>query len=214
MKSCALVMLLAILCGAAVYRAARPRVYPPGVLVSDEPVQTELPAPRSPEELAAPLFKGEWTLRPLARFSVTARVLSVRDYRVGSDEMAEICPRDLAVGWGPLSDQAVLDRMRISQAGRFFFFEYQHPPPLPKEQIICHATNLHPIAANDEVARRLARVRAGDLIRLRGPLVECARAGLPRPLRSSLRRDDTGPGACEIVWVEEFETLDAPVAAR
>jgi len=47
-------------------------------------------------------------------------------------------------------------------------------------------------------------VRVGDIVRLRGKLVD-----IDHPSgwhwRSSLRRDDTGGGSCEIVYLEDIE---------
>ena len=65
----------------------------------------------------------------------------------GYDRSAKLVPVDLAVGWGPMSDQAVLDRLKITQSMRFFWYEYQSPP-IPKDQIISHSTNLHVIPAD------------------------------------------------------------------
>lgn len=206
----AAILLAALLgVGAVTYRAIRPRTYPPGVLVADDPTQEDLPRPGEPIE------KDGWTLRPLARFALDGRVLHVRDYRTGLfgehrvDDLADLVPRDLAVGWGPMSDQAVLDRLSISQANRFFFYGWRGTSPVPRATIVSHATNLHVIAASDAVARAVTRTRAGDLVTLRGQLVEVSRPGGPH-WRSSLTRTDDGPGACETVWVEAFGPLTAP----
>ena len=43
-------------------------------------------------------------------------------------------------------------------------------------------------------------------VALRGRLVE-AIAPNGMQIRSSLRRDDTGGGACEVIWVEDLEVL-------
>ena len=156
-------MLLAALLGvgaAAYLVTTRPRTYPPGVLVADDPTQATLSEPGAPIEVR------DWTLRPLARFALDARVLHVRDYRGGLfgehrlDPMADLVPRDLAVGWGRMSDQAVLDQFRITQAGRFFFYEWWGQPPLPRPEIITHAANLHVIASTPAVARAVAHTHA------------------------------------------------------
>ncbi len=189
--------------GTAAYRSTRPLTYPPGVLVPGDPAQENLSGPGEPIEV------NGWTLRPLARFALDARVLHVRDYRRGPfgehrmDAMADLVPRDLAVGWGRMSDQAVVDRFRLTQTGRFFFYEWWGTPPLPKPEIVSHAANLHVIASTEAIARAVANVRVGELVALRGQLVEVSRPGGPS-WRSSLTRTDDGPGACETVWVEEF----------
>ena len=180
-----------------IYSMTRPTRYPPGILVAREPIQGEVPAE---ENSAWP--HGVYMVRPLARYDIQARLLSRKIY--SNDEIADLCPIDFAVGWGPMTDQAVLDRLRIWQTGRFFFWEYHNPPPIPKDQIISHASNMHLIPSTPDIASALKRIRTGDIFRLQGKLVEATRAGL-YPVRSSLSRNDTGKGACEVMWVESVE---------
>jgi hypothetical protein len=191
------VLLLLGLIGWWIYSITRPVRYAPGILVAAEPIQTEVP----PEQ-TAPWQHGVYMVRPLARYDIQARLLSRKNY--SNDEIADLCPIDFAVGWGPMTDQAVLDRIRVWQTGRFFFWEYHNPAPLPKEQIIAHASNMHLIPSTPEVSTALRNVRTGDIFRLKGSLVEATRAGLS-PVRSSLSRTDTGKGACEVMWVESVE---------
>ncbi len=69
-------------------------------------------------------------------------------------------------------------------------------------------SNNHLLAADESVQERIRSARIGDQIRLRGMLVNYSPAGHPDIVRkSSLVRDDTGNGACEVVFVEEFEIL-------
>jgi len=62
---------------------------------------------------------------------------------------------------------------------------------------------MHLIAADDSIARAIKRTRVGDVVAFDGYLVE---ADWPngRKAVSSLTRSDTGAGACEIIWVENF----------
>ena len=194
-----IVLVLVALTGWWIYSISRPVRYPPGVLVKGEPTQSAIS-----NEQAEPWAHGAYRMRALARFDITARLLSRKFYN--SDEISDLTPIDFAVGWGPMSDQAVLDRVSVWQTGRFFFWKYQNPPPIPKEDVISHATNMHLIPSNPEVAAQLKTVRTGDLFHLRGLLVEAVKPGL-NPVRSSLTRTDTGKGACEVVWVESVERL-------
>jgi hypothetical protein len=174
---------------------ARPIVHPPGVLVSDDPVQTDL-GPSPPR-----LSKAGYQILPLQSFSLVARVLSKERYRF--DEAADIAPVDLALGWGRMSDQAILDAFDISQSGRFYFWHVDRFP-IPRREIETHSANMHMIPANDEVKRELLSVRAGQVVSLSGYLVE-VRGPNGWRWRSSLTREDTGAGACEVVWVETVQ---------
>ncbi len=187
-----LLVLLAALAGWQ--HGSRPLTRAPGVLVADAPLQQPL------SEAPAPLHKGDAAIKPLAKFSISARVLSRADYHW--DTGARLVPVDLALGWGRMSDSAVLDKVEISQSARFYFWRV-HDFPIPEREIIESSANMHLIPADDSVERAIRRTRVGDVVSFDGYLVE---ADLPNGGKwvSSLSRSDTGAGACELVWVENF----------
>ncbi len=189
---------LVVLAWLAYVRVSAPPTYPPGVLIASDPIQRDNPTDRTA------FSYGKFQLKPLADFSLEARVLHRKIYRY--DHSAALVPIDLAVGWGPMSDQAVLDHLVITQAARFFYYEYQNQPPIPREEIVAHATNLHLIPSTPEIESQCKALRTGELIHLSGLLVEATGPGIGT-WRSSLSRTDSGNGACELVWVEEIENL-------
>jgi hypothetical protein len=128
-------------------------------------------------------------------------VLSRENYHLGDE--AELSPVDLALGWGVMSDQAVLDRIDITQGGRWYFTRYEYPAPISDAQIIRNSGNVHVVPANEWVRDRLGDVRVGDLLQARGYLVDVDRDD-GFYWRTSLRRDDTGGGSCEIFYVEQI----------
>lgn len=147
------------------------------------------------------MHKGDVSVKPLATFSISARVLSRADYHW--DSRASVSPVDLALGWGRMSDSAVLDKMEISQSMRFFYWRVKQFP-IPEQEIIESAANMHLIPANAVVEREIKRTHVGDIVTFDGYLVE---AEWPNGAKwtSSLTRSDSGPGACELVWVEHFD---------
>lgn len=169
---------------------------PDGVLVAEAPLQTAL-VDEQPFEVDG----GRWTLKPLARFDVHARVLGREPYRL--DHLATLVPVDLALGWGRMSDNAVLRQLDLSQSGRFFFW-HANVLPMPVDEITRSASNMHLIPADDRVRAAIAGVRTGQLVHFDGLLVE-ARDREGWSMRSSLSREDSGAGACELVWVRHFE---------
>ena len=80
-------------------------------------------------------------------------------------------------GWGPMSDQAVLDHLTITQSMRFFWYEWQHQPPIDQNQIVSHATNLHLIPSTPAIESQCKSLRTGELIHLRGSARGSDRAG-------------------------------------
>ena len=178
------------------YLASRPIVHPPGVLVPDEPVQVDMDKGK--------MFNHEGVyITPLAEFSLKARVLHAKRYWLGRE--ADIVPWDMAMGWGPMSDEAVLSRIDISQSSRFYYWSTKDAP-IPLTSIDRHSANMHLIPANKTLKRRMGKVRRGSLVRLSGYLVEIYSKEGWR-MKSSLTRNDTGAGACEVIYVKEFEIL-------
>lgn len=197
MRKFFLVLFTLCLFGAVRWYQQRPQAHPAGVLVGDEPVQVE-PSERTPIE------RGDFELRPLADFSVRARVLSRHDYRFGVE--SALSPTDFALGWGRMSDTAVIAQLDIAQSARFYTYRWTGAPPIPREEIVRSSSNMHLIPADDAVAADIARVRTGEVVELQGRLVEARRADGWR-WTSSLRRDDSGAGACELVLVDAISVV-------
>jgi hypothetical protein len=171
--------------------AGRPVHWSPGVLAATDPVQEEL------DSIAPVPFKG-LEMTPRARFSAEVRVLSLERYWSG--DLADAVPLDLAVGWGPMSDSAVLANIQVSQSGRFYFWHYDEEPPIPREAIESHSANWHLLPASSAVWSTLSDLRVGDVVKLEGELVDLKGANFA--IKTSLTRSDTGAGACEVFYVE------------
>ena len=166
---------------------------PSGVLAANEPRQ---------RLVQRPAFQfGNYQLTPLADFDVEARVLSVERYR--TDVSSRLSPIDFALGWGPMSDSAVLEHFRIKQGGRFFSI-YPDEQAIDMKLALLSAANMHLIPASGTLEDELKRVRPGNVVRLRGQLVS-ALGPNNFTWRSSLTRTDTGNGACELFYVEGIE---------
>jgi hypothetical protein len=190
--------LVAALASFAIWRLYSSRdIHPePGVLAAADPVQRIIDT--------APLIeRGEFRLRPRAEFAATVRVLHREDYSLG--EMAALVPTDFAVGWGRMSDSAVLAGIDISQANRFYFWRTRDWP-IGRDEIESHSANWHVIPDNAAVRGVLGQLRAGNVVELRGQLVDIeAREG---GMSTSLSRTDTGPGACEILLASSARVLE------
>ncbi len=168
-------------------------VQAPGVLAPEAPVQ-------APARGLRPFVHAGSTITPLAHFEITARVLHAKRYRF--DDQSTLAPFDLAMGWGRMSDSAVLDRIDISQSNRFYFWRTKQYP-IPREEIIGSSANMHIIPADEAVMAKLRTVRRGHLLSLRGYLVMSK--GEQGIWISSMTRSDSGNGACELFWVESIE---------
>jgi hypothetical protein len=165
---------------------------PDGVLAASPPLQESVS-----EDLRWTI--ADHALTALARYEIEARVLGTERYRY--DRGAALSPIDFAVGWGPMSANAVLDPLEISQYGRFFFYQADEAPMIAFSEMGRNAANMHLIPADDSVRRTLLAVRTGQVVTMRGWLVAAEGADGFR-WRSSLTRKDTGGGSCELMLVE------------
>jgi hypothetical protein len=192
--------LLLVVC-AAVFGAwqlwsSRPVHPPDGPIAPDEPVQVD-------HEPAPPIRIGHWSLTGRAHYDITARILSREDYRL--DGVSDLSPEDLALGWGRMSDNQVISQLSISQGARFYSWHTRTPLPIPKDEINTHSANTHLIPADNSVRRQLGRLRVGEVVHLRGELVDAVKDD-GRWWHTSLTRTDTGDGACELMLVQDVET--------
>ena len=169
-------------------------VHEPGVLVTELPLQRAM-------EGSAPILLDGYRLTRRAKFTIRARVLSRENYRWGSE--SDLSPIDLALGWGAMSEQAVLDRITITQGSRWYFTRYDLPAPISDQAIINNSSNMHMVPANRWVLKKLKEIRHGDVVRLKGFLVDIDSDSGFR-WRTSLSRDDTGNGSCELFYVEDI----------
>lgn len=166
---------------------------PPGVLAPAEPKQKLIERPA--------FALGDYQLTPLADFDVEARVLSVEKYR--TDGGSRLSPIDFALGWGPMSDSAVLEHFRVTQGARFFTI-YPDEQAIDLQTALRSASNMHLIPATSDMHDQMKGVRPGNVVRLRGKLVSVLGPN-NFTWSSSLTRTDTGNGACELFYVESLE---------
>ena len=168
-----------------------------GAIAPNEPLQTEANG-------APAIVLGRWTLTPRASYDITARTLGREDYRF--DPIADLAPLDLALGWGPMSDNRVLKAFKISQGARFYSWRpVTESLPIDLGEVTKYSANTHVIPANASVASRLARLRlGGQVVHLTGLLVDGARDD-GMTIRTSLSRTDSGAGACEFLLVQHVE---------
>jgi hypothetical protein len=121
------------------------------------------------------------------------------------DSLSDLIPEDLALGWGPMSDSRVLKTLEISQGNRFYYWRPTAATTIARDSIIAHSANTHVIPQNPAIAHQLERLRPGEVVTLSGELVDGTRND-GSWIKTSLVRNDTGPGACEVMLVTEVGT--------
>ncbi len=174
----------------------RPITYGPGVIAAHAPKQINTSDIRA-------FPKKSYRITPLAYFEIESRVLGVKRYHFGRE--AELSPIDLALGWGPMSDEGVLKDIKISQASRFYYWK-THNFSISQEEIINNSSNMHMIPSDTKIEAHLKNLRKGQVVKIRGYLVK-VEAEDGWHWESSMTRSDSGYGACELVWVDKLNII-------
>lgn len=148
---------------------------------------------------------GDFTLRTLAEYDIHGIV--VKKAHSYYDGLSSISWSDIGIGYGAfLTDPALLGQYRFFENERFLWARPKSGHEATFEAHLAEFSNNHLIFATKQLEAKAEGVREGRRIRLRGYLV-AADNGRVRMV-SSLTRDDTGPGACEILFVTDVKTWD------
>ena len=170
----------------------------PGIKAHEAPMQQEI-------KQAEPFeFKGH-KITPLADFALQAKVLAKENYHLGQE--SELSPVDLALGWGEMSDQAIIDKIQFSQSGRWYRWSVE-TFPIPRRAIETQSANLHMVPSEDHIMDKLDIVKEGQVIALKGFLIRVDANEEEWHWQSSLTREDTGGGACELIYLTDFQIVE------
>lgn len=163
-------------------------------------------------EGAAPIATADGgTLLPVAEFETRGRVLNIerfKPYQSLANWVPGLRPstHDIGLGYGPMTDTANVARFRFAHEGasnglRALFARPRDAMSQQEfEQLAPHITNVHVIPASTAIYDQLRRVRHGELVTLRGKLVN-VRSADGRVAQTSLTAGDRD---CEIMWLEEL----------
>jgi hypothetical protein len=135
-----------------------------------------------------------------AIYELKAIVKSKKKYT--TDRASCISKYDIAVAWGELNRPEIDKHIKYTQSGRWYFYTYDKSISVSSEYISRHSANVHIIPADDEIEKILKGVKENDFIEIHGYLVYVK--GENFTWNSSLKRDDTGDGACEILYAEKI----------
>jgi hypothetical protein len=165
----------------------------------------------SPAEGAAPIAVADGgALLPVARFETRGRVLHIerfKPYQSLANWIPGLRPatHDIGLGFGPMTDSTNVDRFDFSHEGvsnglRALFARPRGAMTRDEfEALAPHMTNVHVIPASDGVYAQLRRIRHGELVTLRGLLVNVRDAGG----RVATTSTTAGDRDCEIMWLED-----------
>lgn len=182
---------------------------PDALLPERVPAPVQLDAAREPFSVQA--GGVVYTVSP--RFSYDLRGMVVSHHDCGAwwdiyhhDRWKDFLNiKDLCVIWGENLETGVYRDMKFrndSWTCSYFWPDTEVGARFREDQL----SNNHLLCADDTLRRRILGTRRGDLVRVRGHLAEYAHGGTFHR-GTSTRRDDTGNGACETLFVEDYEIL-------
>lgn len=175
---------------------SQPISHPSGILIPTAPIQTSVTAGHKG-------FKyKDYFVEPLAQYQISARILSIENYWL--DPQSDIAPVDWALGWKEMSDSYVLDQLKINQSNRFYFYRWNSSgAPVAPEVMKTTSANVHILPSDPVIAKFVKEARVGDLVDLKGYLVRVHKKD-GSEITSSLTREDSGAGSCEVMWVTQL----------
>ena len=187
----------------------------------DQPGRCDVPPGRSDTgafivqrlEAAASITTADGsTLTPVAQFEARGRTLNIERFKP-HQSLANWVPglrpstHDIGLGFGPMTDSVNVDRFRFSHEGatnglRALFARPRDAMTQQEfDQLAPFITNIHLIPATAAVYEQLRRVRIGELVTVRGKLVNVRDA----EGRVASTSTTAGDRDCEILWLEDIQ---------
>ena len=151
-----------------------------------------------------------YQIEPVYDYEVWGLVVSNHDSNSWKDSVHEawndyINTKDICIIWGQNLKNASLSELKFRN-GSWTCYVTTNSSQAWQQFNTTQISNNHVIPANAEIKKLMARSSVGDEIRMRGQLVNYRINNGPSR-NSSTVRTDTDNGACEIIYVKEFETF-------
>ena len=148
-----------------------------------------------------------YSIEPVADYELWGLVVTHNDIMgmtdiTHDDDSVDI--KDICVVWGDNVQNNDYRDVSYSSGDFTCYYQYDRPMDFKHDQL----SNNHLLSEDEEVRDRIRNIRIGDQVHLNGMLVNYSAAATPDWKRNtSTNRIDTGNGACEVIFVEEFHVL-------
>jgi hypothetical protein len=144
---------------------------------------------------------GEAQLYPKAAYRVAAKLCGRKSY--WADWSAKLAPYDACLEWGRLATEDLHGKVKFSQGNRWYQYRVAPDSPIDAGYVARHSANTHLILTDKRLRAAVSRLKEGDLVEFTGYLVQLRGKYKGGDIwwNSSLTRDDTGAGSCELLDV-------------
>lgn len=175
-----------------------------------EPIQTET------EEVSFETERGKITynIKPLYSYELYGLIVSYHNSESWFDYYHKewqdfINVRDICVIWGNNIQSEVYKQMEFSNGSFTCYpkFKRNSDPEWWSKYENSSLSNNHLLYSDEEIFEKIKEAEKGDQIYLKGYLVEYSRKDNSFKRGTSFSRKDTGNGACETIYVTDFEIL-------
>lgn len=161
----------------------------------------------------------------LADYEIAGRVVGTYDYTSslanvvkaisGKEYYNEISHKDVAISYGPMALSENHKKMKYSMPGSrkvvYTIKDSSINEIVGNIDTIGHyITNNHLIALDSKVENLIKKIEKDDYVQIKGSLVRVSweKGIYEYAIESSLSREDTGNGACEVILVEDVKWLN------
>ncbi|PIE01707.1 MAG: hypothetical protein CSA81_10580 [Acidobacteria bacterium] len=179
-------------------------------LLYSEPIQTDADVP---EPFEVHVQRESYLVTPRFYYEIYGLVVSHHHADSVTDVLHEkwddyLNIKDICVVWGPNIQSGVYLETTYSSGNFTCFCKFRDRATMDRFDWTAMSNN-HLLSDNAAISRRILNADIGDQIAIRGFLskYENARNGFKRD--TSTTRTDTGNGACETIYVTDFEILKA-----
>ncbi|MBR6939668.1 MAG: hypothetical protein IKH65_02570 [Clostridia bacterium] len=158
---------------------------------------------------------GDYSIKVTYKYAyeLDALAISTKDY-FGSAMNDLIAPVDVAFAWGKVAEYNDRIDFHWRQSGRWYYWSVDGGEDLSPvggvDGINQHSANCHLIPADDTVRKTVKSIKTGDHVKLSGYLIDLKGEkadGSYRTWNSSVSRNDTGDGACEVIYVTKISIV-------
>ena len=175
-----------------------------------EPIQTETEA----TEFMVVKEGQKYEIKPLFNYELRGLVVSYHHSQSWWDYYHKewgdyLNAKDICVIWGSNIETEVYQHMKFKSGSWTCYQEFKTGTDREIWSKFANnqGSNNHLLSNNPGIDQKIMEARTGDQIHLKGYLAEYALEDESFQRGSSVSRDDQGNGACETVYVTDFEIL-------
>lgn len=179
-----------------------------------DPIQTQL---KSANPITFQKDNFSYTITPLYDYDIAGLLVHHLNYNTwySLSRVDSVFPTDLCLIWGDnIKNGSYKSKsVRFTQDFRFCLYYYSgNDTPINNSE----ASNNHLVIQSDNLRKIAENLNTGDQVRIKGKLVNVEARPIgnigdyePNDLiwPTSVTRDDSGAGACEVIYVESIQIL-------